>query len=150
VVRAPADRQAASTSIQAVAWLSSCTTCRRSAILAPIPLRPRVRRGVPVPAVAAYPNHRPEIQFIRPVAHVAHRPAGVHVQDGLAEAGAQAEDREPDPVQFGKRDCHGSAAVARRSRPGVPAVGVRQHAQPQSGRKRVAAGRSFRNPGHQA
>ncbi len=101
------------------------------------PVASRVRRGVPVPAVAAYPDHRPEIGFLRPVAHVAHRPAGVHAQDGVAEAGVQAEDREPDPVQFGKRDGRGGAAVARRSRPGVPAVGVRQHAQPRFGRSRA-------------
>ncbi len=69
-------------------------------------------RGAPVPAVAAYPDPRPEIQFIRPVAHVAHRPAGVHLQDGVAEAGVQAGDREPDPVRFGKRDSRGGAAVA--------------------------------------
>ena len=91
VVRASADCPAASTSIQAVAWLSGGTTCRRSAISPPIPLRPRVRLACQCPVVA-YPNHRLEIQFIRPVAHVAHRPAGVHVQYGVAEAGVQAED----------------------------------------------------------
>jgi hypothetical protein len=64
-----------------------------------------------------------------PVDRVAHRPAGAHVHDGVAAAGVQAEDREPDPVEFGKRDGRGGAAVARRGRSGVPAVGVRRHAQ---------------------
>ena len=75
------------------------------------------------------PDPRPGILFIRAVAHVAHRPAGVHLQAGVAEAGMQAGDREPDPVQFGKRDSRGGAVVARRSCPDVPAVEVRQHAQ---------------------
>jgi len=37
------------------------------------------------------------------------------VHDRVAEASVQAQDREPDPVQFGKRDGRGRAAVARRS-----------------------------------
>ncbi len=51
----------------------------------------------------------------------------------------QAEDREPDPVEVGKRDGRGRAAVARRVGPGVPAVGVRQHVKPWFGQ--VAGGR---------
>jgi len=34
------------------------------------------------------------------------------------------------PSSSGKREDRGGAAVVRRGRPGVPAVGVRQHAQP--------------------
>ena len=80
-----------------------------------------------MPAVVAYPDHRAGVQVIRPVDRVAHRPAGVQVHDYVAEAGVQAQDREPDPVEFGKRD-------VRRSRPGVPAVGVRQRVNPRFGR----------------
>jgi len=42
-------------------------------------------------------------------------------------------DRQRDPVQVGKHGGRGGAAVARRGRPGLPALVVGQHAQPRFG-----------------
>ena len=125
------------TSIQAVARLSGGTTCRRIVIsLASSALQPR--------AVARVACHRPrqsgpypqrEIRFHvrRPVTASRRHAAGMPVQDGAAVEIVQAEDREPDPVQFGKRDGRGGAAVAAQGVLRLAAAVVREHAEPRSG-----------------
>ncbi len=63
----------------------------------------------------------------------------MRVQDGAVIGIVQAEDREPDPVELGKRDGRGSAAVAAQGLLRLPAAVVREHAEPWFGQ--VTGGR---------
>ena len=54
-------------------------------------------------------------------------------RDDVVSRLVQAQDREPDPVQFGKRDGRGGTAVAGQGLLRPAAAVVREHAEPRSG-----------------
>src|SRR5262249_24668570 len=98
-------------------------------------------RGVPLPSAVAHPYSQLESPFraLWSVMSSQRHAAGMHVQEGGVYGIVQAEDREPDPVEFGKRDGPDGAAVASQRPPRLPPVVVREHAEPWFGQ--LAGGR---------